>query len=264
MGQQSKGEGFEYQADLRRADQRAARRLARPTQTQKDGAWRKPVHTPNSVTADAGMASIGARTNTVTNSPVPLYIDAAGNLGVSASTRARKNIGSDYKVDMAKFLAIGLKNWSYIDNPAATGMGPIADDLDAAGLKEFVIYNLDGSIQGIRTDTLLMGLWSAYVQSRTTTLARIANQAYQTQTVTGMAALTLGGTKQYAISWPAAFADANYMVVPTVYSTGGLPVAGATAAVIQGTKTATGCTVQVNASVAILSGQTLVVEATHI
>lgn len=264
MGQQSKGEGFEYQADLRRAEQRAARRLGRPTQTQKDGAWRKPVHTPNSVTADAGMASLGARTNTVTNSPVPLYVDAAGNFGISASTRARKNIGSDYKVDMAKFLAIALKNWSYIDNPSATGMGPIADDLDAAGLKEFVIYNLDGSIQGVRTDTLLMGLWSAYVQSRATTLARIANQLYQTQTVTGMTALALGGTKQYSIVWATPFVDANYMVVPTVYSSGGLPVAGATAAVIQSSKTATGCTVQVSAGVAVLAGQTLLVEATHI
>lgn len=89
MGQPSKGQGAEFQADLQRQADRTARRLARPTLTQKDGAWRKPVHTPNSVTADAGMASVGARSNSLGSNPIPLAIDDAGNFGYMPSALNR-------------------------------------------------------------------------------------------------------------------------------------------------------------------------------
>jgi hypothetical protein len=210
------------------------------------------------------LTSLGARTNTLTASPVALYIDTAGRIGISASTRARKNVTGDYKVDMQKFLAIGLKNWAYIADPGSTGMGPIADDLDAAGLTEFVIYNLDGSIQGVRTDMLLIGLWSAYVQSRTNTLARVANQVYQTQSQTMTTVLAVNQTKQYPIVWATPFADTNYMTNQYVYTSAGVNVTGALVSPVPGTKTATGITLQVTAGVALLANQTLTVEAIHI
>lgn len=218
-----------------------------------------------SVTAALGFTSPGVRTKTLTNSPVQVYVDATGSLGVSASTLAKKNITGSYAVDMNKFLAVDLKTWAYKDNPNATGMGPIADSLDAAGLSEFVIYNLDGSIQGVRSDMLIIGLWSAYVQSRMSTLTRIGNQKHQTVTVAVGAAIALGGTRSFAITWPTAFVDADYMTTASIVNvTTGVVVAGATASVLQSSKTAGGCTVYVAAGIAITTGQALVVEAVHI
>lgn len=215
-------------------------------------------------TFTTGIKSTGVRTTTLTNSPVQLYVDADGNLGVGASTRAKKNIGTDYKVDMTKFLAVVLKNWTYKDNPLAAGMGPIADDLDAAGLKEFVIYNLDGSIQGVRSDMLIIGLWSAYVQSRTATLAEFNKRLKQTVTVTNMSALSIGGTRPYTITWDKPFTDADYAVYANVYSNAGVLISGAVAASLPSSRTTTQCVVQVTSGVALLSGQTLVVEAIHV
>lgn len=236
--------------------------LRRVARLEKSAPGTNPRFT--SVFALLGMRSPGVRTKTLTNSPVQLYVDADGNVGVSASTRAMKNIGSDYVVDADKFLAVVLKNWTYINNPSASGMGPIADDLDAAGLTEFVLYNVDGKIQGVRSDMLTIGLWSMVKQFRTQTLTRIAKQLRQAVTVAVGAAIALGGTRTFAITWPTAFADADYLAVASVVNvTTGVVVAGATAAVIQSSKTTTGCTVVVAAGIAISTGQALVVEAIH-
>lgn len=210
-----------------------------------------------------GVQSAGVRTRTVTNSPVQLYVDADGNFGISASTRARKNIGDDYNVDMDKFLAIVLKNWTYKDKPFASGMGPIADDLDAAGLKEFVIYNLDGTIQGVRSDMLIIGLWSAYKQSRTATLGEFNKRLVQTVTNSAMTLLGINAEKTYPIVWPKEFADTNYAVSASVTSSG-LALA-AVCAVVPGSKTTKGCSVTVRSlGIAIAANSTLTVEAIHV
>lgn len=210
------------------------------------------------------VTSPGVRQNILTNSPVQMYIDADGNFGISASTRAKKNIGTDYQVDMTKFLNITLKNWSYKDNPSSTGMGPIADDLDAAGLKEFVIYSpVDGSIQGVRTDMLIMGLWSAYVQSRTNTLAEFGKRMVQTVTNSAMTLLGINAEKTYPIVWPKEFADTNYAVSASVTSAG-LALA-AVCAVVPGSKTTKGCSVTVRSlGIVIAANSTLTVEAIHV
>lgn len=236
--------------------------IRRVAKLEKNAPGKAPRFT--SLTSVAGVKSPGVRTRTVTNSPVQLYVDADGNFGISASTRAKKNIGDDYNVDMDKFLAIVLKNWQYKDKPFATGMGPIADDLDAAGLTEFVIYNLDGTIQGVRSDMLIIGLWSAYKQSRASTLGEFNKRLVQTKTVTNMTALSLGGSKPYTIVWDKPFADANYAVSANVYSSSGVLLSGATAASLPSSRTMTQCVVQVTAGVALLSGQTLVVEGVHV
>lgn len=216
-------------------------------------------------TFTAGVTSVGARTKTLTNSPVQAFIDAAGNIGVSASTLAKKNITGPYQVDMAKFLAVELKTWAYKDNPQATGMGPVADALDAAGLTEFVLYNVDGTVQGIRSDMLVIGLMSAYMQSRTATLTRIGNQKHQVVTLAVGASIALGGTRPFTITWPTPFVDNDYMTSASIVNvTTGIVVAGASAAVVQSSKTAAGCTVVVAAGIAISTGQALVVEAVHI
>lgn len=211
-----------------------------------------------------GVRSTGARNNQVTNDYVVAYLDGNGNLGFAPSTKASKHDHGPYDVDMAKFLAIDLRRWSYKADPKGRiGMGPYAEDLDAAGLEEFVIYSPDGTIQGVRLESLVMGLWSAYVQSRTTTLARIAKQLYQTKTVTGMTALGLNAERTYDITWTAPFADADYLVSASV-SSSGLALT-AVASIVPGSQTATGCKVSVRTlGLALASGATLTVQGVHV
>lgn len=211
-----------------------------------------------------GVRSTGARNNQVTNDYVVAYLDGNGNLGFAPSTKASKHDHGPYDVDMAKFLAIDLRRWSYKADPKGRlGMGPYAEDLDAAGLEEFVIYSPDGTIQGVRLESLVMGLWSAYVQSRTTTLARIAKQLYQTKTVAGMTALGLNAERTYDIVWDKAFADVDYLVSASVTSTGG--ALAAVASILPGSQTTTGCKVSVRTlGLALASGASLTVQGVHV
>lgn len=211
----------------------------------------------------AGINSPGARNNQVTTGYVAAYLDQNGNLGYAPSTRASKDIGAEYAVDMSKFLGTKLYNWRYKSGGMA-GIGPIADELEAAGLTEFLTYSADGVLQGLRYESLTMGLWSAYVQSRTSTLGEFNKRSVQTKTVTNMAALSVGGTRSYTITWDKPFADATYAVTAYVYSSAGVLLSGATAASLPSSRSATSCVVQVTAGVALLSGQTLVVEGIHV
>lgn len=212
-----------------------------------------------------GVRSTGARNNQVTNGYVAAYLDVNGNLGFAPSTRESKNIHGPFEVDMKKWLALPLYRFTYKDDPTAREVvGPLADDLDAAGLKEFVVYDEDdGSIQGIRTETLIVGLWSAYLQSRAQTQARIAGMKFQTATTTGMTALGLNSEKTYDIVWPEPFVDELYQVVPSVVTTTGLALA-AVANVVPGSQTKTGCKVSVRTlGLALASGATLSVQGQH-
>lgn len=211
-----------------------------------------------------GVRSTGARANVVTTNYVAAYLDANGNLGYAPSTLASKNVHGLFQVDMAKWLNLPLYRFTYKDDPEAREVvGPLADDLHAAGLKEFVVYDEQGNIQGVRTETLLIGLWSAYVQSRAATLGRIANQLYQTYTEASMTALGLNAEKTYTVTWPKPFVDAQYLVAPTVTSSG--LALTAVASVVPGSQTATGCKISVRTlGLALASGATLTVQAVHI
>jgi hypothetical protein len=209
-----------------------------------------------------GIRSTGARNNQVTNGYVAAYLDSDGNLGFAPSTRASKDIGTEYAVDMTRFLGMKLFNWQY-KNGGMKGIGPIADDLELAGLTEFLTYGADGKLQGLRYEALTMGLWSAYVQSRTSTLAEFNKRSVQTKTVTNMTALSIGGSKSYTVVWDKPFADTNYAVVANVYTSAGVLLSGAVAASLPASRTATQCVVQVTSGVALLAGQTLIVEGIH-
>lgn len=211
-----------------------------------------------------GVRSTGARANVVTTNYVAAYLDANGNLGYAPSTAASKNVLGPFQVDMAKWLALPLYRFTYKDDPENREVvGPLADDLHAAGLGQFVVYDESGKIQGVRTETLLVGLWSAYVQSRAATMSRIANQSFQTYTESAMTALGLNAEKTYTVTWPKPFVDNQYLVAPTVTSTG-LALA-AVASVVPGSQTATGCKVSVRTlGLALAAGATLTVQAVHI
>jgi hypothetical protein len=234
-----------------------------------DGATQGQITATGDVTGQraifpTGVRSTGARANVVTTNYVAAYLDANGNLGYAPSTAASKNILGPFQVDMAKWLALPLYRFVYKDDPEARPVvGPLADDLHAAGLSEFVVYDETGNIQGVRTETLLIGLWSAYVQSRTATMGRIANQMYQTYTESSMTALGLNAEKTYTVTWPKPFVDAQYLVSPTVTSSG--LALTAVASVVPGSQTATGCKVSVRTlGLALASGATLTVQAVHI
>ena len=213
-----------------------------------------------------GIRSSGARNTQVTNDYVVAYLNSDGTLGYAPSTLASKDVLGPYAVDMAKFLAIDLYAYTYKTDPKkSVRMGPIADYLDAAGLKEFVIYDPDDAskIQGLRFDMLIYGLWSAYVQSRTTTLARIAKQLYQTKTVSGMTSLGLNAERTYDIVWDTAFADTSYLVSASVSSSGA--ALAAVASIVPGSQTATGCKVSVRTlGLALAAGATLTVQGVHV
>lgn len=216
-------------------------------------------------TFNSGMTSTNVRNNTLSTNYAAVYVDGNGRLGISPSTASKKNITGYYAVDMAKWLSLPIRTYAYKDDPAqTTRIGFIADDLVAAGLTEFVQYDTDGNLQGLRIDQLLYGLMSAYTQSRASTLKRISNQAHQTVVIPVATTVAIGGNKSYPVAWPASFVDADYHVTASVYTSSGALVAGATAAVAPSAKTATGCTVQVSTSVALLATMSIVVEATHI
>lgn len=212
-----------------------------------------------------GVRSTGARANVVTQNYVAAYLDANGNLGYAPSTLGSKNVLGSFQVDMQRWLNLPLYRFTYKDDPESREVvGPLADDLHAAGLKEFVVYDEAGNIQGVRTETLLIGLWSAYLQSRMATQARIGNMKYQKQTVTGMTALGLNAEKTYDVAWPTEFADANYHATADVFSTTGLALA-AIASIVPGSETTKGCKVSVRTlGLVLAAGSTLTVKATHI
>lgn len=121
-----------------------------------------------------GVSSTGARNNPLTNNPIALAVDADGSFGYIPSSQEMKIITGDYTVDMAAWLNQHLRTFTYAGDPTnRVSVGWIAEDLDAAGLHEFVVYSKDGKIQGVRVETLVAGLHSAYVQSRTQSLGRL-------------------------------------------------------------------------------------------
>lgn len=121
-----------------------------------------------------GVSSTGARNNPLTNNPIALAVDADGSFGYIPSSQEMKIITGDYTVDMAGWLNQHLRTFTYAGDPTnRVSVGWIAEDLDAAGLHEFVVYSKDGKIQGVRVETLVAGLHSAYVQSRTQSLGRL-------------------------------------------------------------------------------------------
>lgn len=122
----------------------------------------------------AGVSSTGARNNPLTNNPIALAVDADGSFGYIPSSQEMKIVTGDYTVDMSAWLNQHLRTFTYAGDPTnRVSVGWMAEDLDAAGLHEFVVYSKDGRIQGVRVETLVAGLHSAYVQSRTQSLARL-------------------------------------------------------------------------------------------
>lgn len=215
-------------------------------------------------TSTTGFTSPGVRNRTLSTNYAAVYVDGNGVIGIVPSVASKKNILGDYAVDMTKWLALPIRRYTYKDDTVGTvRIGFIADDLAAAGLTEFVQYDTDGKLQGLRVDQLLYGLMSAYTQSRTATLAEFNKRMVQTFTNSSMAALGINAEKTYDVVWPKEFADTNYAVTASVTSAGA--ALGALCALVPGSKTTKGCKVSVRSlGIALLANNTLTVEAIHV
>jgi hypothetical protein len=125
---------------------------------------------------NGGMASTDVRQRVLSTNFAAVYVDQTGQIGIAPSTRSKKNVGDVYAVDMAKWLTLPLYQYTYKDDPThRMQVGFLADDLEAAGLTEFCLYDINGKLQGLRTDQLIAGLHSAYTQSRVQSQARLSS-----------------------------------------------------------------------------------------
>lgn len=247
--------------------------LARVRRLEKKSVGATPAFV--SVSASSGVKSLGARSNALSNNPIALAVDAVGNFGYIPSSLEQKTIVGPYTVDMAAWLSQPLEMFTYDGDPTGrVAVGWIAESLDAAGLKEFVVYDAKGRIQGVRVETLVAGLHSAYIQSRTVNIARISaleasmNAAVgaklrQVFTYANVGALTiLASTRDLTITWPVPFADTNYTVVRSFVPPAGVLVNMESYVKSQ---TTTGCVVTVYTNgVALPAGGTMTVEGLHL
>jgi hypothetical protein len=233
------------------------------------------VVTVRSLIASMFVRSPGVRTNPLTNNPIALAIDADGNFGYIPSSLEKKTIIGPYTVDMTAWLNQPLMRFTYDGDPTGrVSVGWIAESLDQAGLKEFVVYAPNGTIQGVRVETLIAGLHSAYIQSRSVSVARIAaleatlntavgNKMHQVFEYSVLPALTvLASQKDLTISWPRPFTDTDYTIQAVFTPPAGVLVG---LSYFVKSRTTTGCVITMYTNgVALPSGGYMRVDANHL
>lgn len=148
---------------------------------------------------DDGLVSQDVRERVLAENVAAVYVDEAGQLGTMPSTRKLKDVAGTYAVDMAKWLSLPLYQYTYKADPQKRmQVGFLADDMHNAGLREFCLYDRAGNLQGMRTDQLVAGLHSAYIQSRATSIARLTAVEQANTTVTDRVTTLEGKQGGYA------------------------------------------------------------------
>lgn len=215
------------------------------------------------LSAAGGVKSLDARNRVLVTNYAPLYVDEAGQFGIAPSTLSTKSLHGKYVVDLAKWRKIDAWRYHYKDDHGGREMVSFLADL-ISDFPEFQLRAADGTLQGIRTEALIFGLHSAFVQYADQNDLRLSKQLRQTKTITmSGVSLAIGGVTTVDVVWDTAFADTDYSANASVTSAGVL--ASAIAAVVPGSKTATGCKVSIRSiGVALTSGQTLTVEGIHL
>jgi hypothetical protein len=227
-------------------------------------------------TFTSGVTSPGVYSTSLSTAYRAQYVDSTGKMGYVPSTRASKNVISDYKADYTKLLALVPKWATYKNDPTNTPFATfIAEDM-AVNFPEYTFTDSAGNLAGIRYEMFVVALHSAVSQAaaasasdRTQLNVRLAaieaaaaTRSYQTWTNSSMTALGLNAETKYTVTWPAAFADAKYTVTCAVTS-GGAALA-VIANEVPGTKTATSVQVTVRTlGVALLANSTITVTGQH-
>lgn len=227
-------------------------------------------------TFNSGVRSTGVYNNTLSTAYRAQYVDSTGAMGYVPSTRASKNIIKPYLADYTKLLALQPYWAAYKSDLAQTQFATFIAEEMAVNFPEYTFTDEAGNLAGIRYEMFVVALHSAVSQAAANSAAdraqlnsRIAaietsaaTRALQTWTTGSMTALGLNSEKTYTVTWGRAFADTNYVVVPSV-SSGGLALA-AIANEVPGTRTATSVNVSVRTlGVALLANSTLTVTGLH-
>jgi len=142
--------------------------LSRPVSTSGAGAFNSiAVNGANAAIASDGSGYFNAGlTNPYANShPVSgqaIYMSSVGTFGVGASTmRVKKNI-VDAQIDVDAVLGLRVRNFVYdadlVESDGSVQIGVIAEELEALGLTEFVIYDAAGVVSGVHYDRLALAL----------------------------------------------------------------------------------------------------------
>ena len=95
--------------------------------------------------------SLGAGTGS------PMVIDSSGNVWKDTSSRKYKTNIQPLNTDFSKILDLKPVSYNFKDTGMHT-IGYIAEDVDAAGLKDLVVYNTAGEPDGIKYDRMAMYL----------------------------------------------------------------------------------------------------------
>lgn len=88
---------------------------------------------------------------------------------IASSRRFKQNI-ADYSVNKAAFLQMQPVTYKYkqeveeVGDAAGTAVGYIAEDLDALGLEEYVIYDADGNPHGVEYRAMVVALQDIVAQ----------------------------------------------------------------------------------------------------
>ncbi|RZU64611.1 hypothetical protein EV379_0914 [Microterricola gilva] len=113
-------------------------------------------------TGGNGLASPGARGQTITTNYASIYADGSGVFGIPGSTRAMKKDLTEWShEDAARFLELvsayhGRYLTDFDDSPIRPFM--IVDEFEDAGFEQFVVYDADGIGQGLHYELVTVAL----------------------------------------------------------------------------------------------------------
>lgn len=144
--------------------------LERPDGTQNQGTAAKVARALENIRAlfdgdgvlraDTGLASTDARNRVLTQGNAAAYVDETGRFGISPSSRRFKTDLTPWGTDPRALLEVRAVLFRYITEPedAPKQLGWIAEELLAAGFPEFVFYDVEGQVQGINYDRVVVAL----------------------------------------------------------------------------------------------------------
>ena len=106
-----------------------------------------------------GIWNTGTYTNSpynyTTASPANMVVLSNGQVQRSTSAAKYKTDVRDLEsIDIFKFRAVRYKSLGAVDDPSKDHFGLIADEVDAAGLKELVSYGASGEVEGFQYERL--------------------------------------------------------------------------------------------------------------
>ena len=108
------------------------------------------------------ITSPATYSNTSGGSP-NMFVQTDGTFyrgGVSA-LKYKQDVRDLESIDINKFRAVRYKSKCEMDDPTEEYFGLIADEVDAAGIKELVTYSNDGEVEGFKYDRLTVVLLKA-------------------------------------------------------------------------------------------------------